>query len=145
MARSTTQERFAGALPAEGDEPVAEAVAAIDERLAVAAPVAAGDELAALGVSTERGHEPYYHPRVPGERFRVEGTMAFHRFQNGRYDPTTDAEEAAVRGALRAYGPDKADRWKGDDLDRPRICTKCQFATRNSRAFADHEGYRLHG
>lgn len=88
--------------------------------------------------------DPYYNPRILGERFKVgEGPMApFVPFRNGRFVPENAEQEDAVRRALRAYGPDKPERWKGDDRPLWR-CRRCGFHSGNSRAIVDHEDYGI--
>lgn len=86
----------------------------------------------------------YYNPRVMEERFSISGNSYMHRFRYGRYVATDATGEAAVRQALAAWGADKPDRWKGDDMRREWQCKKCGFRTRNENAKDDHELYDLH-
>lgn len=83
---------------------------------------------------------PYYNPVVVDERFALEGQTYKLRFAGGRFVARDAAEEAAVRNALRAYGKDKPDRWRGDDRRTEWVCKKCGFRTRNDNAKDDHEG-----
>lgn len=83
---------------------------------------------------------PYYNPFVIDERFTMEGQTYKQRFANGRFIATDSALEEAVRNALRAYGRDKPDRWRGDDRRTEWTCKKCGFRTRNDNAKDDHEG-----
>lgn len=88
----------------------------------------------------------YYNARVIHEQFRVGDEAYLRRFRRGRFEATTEEEEAAVRAALRAYGLNKPDRWRGDDIgpDNARVCKKCGFTTRNENAWWDHQGYEMH-
>lgn len=87
---------------------------------------------------------PYYNPRVIDERFAVPGQSYKARFAGGRYVATTKADADAVEAALKAWGPDKPERWKGDDRKSEWTCKKCGFRTRNDNAKEDHEAYGLH-
>jgi hypothetical protein len=57
----------------------------------------------------------------------------------GRFLAYTELQLAAAR---RVCGQN-ADRWTGDDLDHERVCPQesCRFATRNRRAYDDHEQF----
>lgn len=83
---------------------------------------------------------PYYNPKILDERFLVGGSPYHHYFNRGKYVPTNETEERAVRAALRAHGPDKPDRWRGDDrklwTDR-----RTGFTTGNEAAKDDFEHY----
>lgn len=87
---------------------------------------------------------PYYNPRVIDERFAIPGQSYKARFAAGRYVAAGKAEADAVEAALRAWGSDKPERWKGDDRKSEWTCKKCGFRTRNDNAKEDHENYGLH-
>lgn len=86
---------------------------------------------------------PYYNARIPDERFRIPGDRHFHEFRGGRFLATTLRQEAGVRGALRNYGPDKPDRWSGDDMDYEFICPRCKLRTNNRAVEFDHKAYGI--
>ena len=81
---------------------------------------------------------PYYNPKVLDEQFLVGGSPYKHYFNRGRYVAKTEVEEAAVRAALRAHGPDKPDRWRGDDR-KPWTDRRTGFSTGNENAKDDFE------
>jgi hypothetical protein len=84
----------------------------------------------------------YYNPKVPDEKFLVGGSPYKHYFNNGRYLAHNEAQELAVRGALRAWGPDKPDRWKGDD--RPvRTFKNTGFTSGNQNVIDDYEAFHI--
>lgn len=85
----------------------------------------------------------FYNPRVIDERFRVVGSVYSKRFVQGRFVALDANDEASVRGALRAWGRDKPDRWAGEDRDSEWVCRKCSFRTLLDQAKYDHE--YIHG
>jgi hypothetical protein len=85
----------------------------------------------------------FYNPRVIDERFRVVGSVYSKRFVQGRFVAMDANDEASVRGALRAWGRDKPDRWTGEDRDSEWVCRKCSFRTLLDQAKYDHE--YIHG
>jgi hypothetical protein len=85
----------------------------------------------------------FYNPRVIDERFRVIGSPYNKRFVQGRFVAEDANDEASVRGALRAWGVDKADRWCGEDRTQEWVCKKCGFRTFLDQAKYDHE--YIHG
>ena len=100
---------------------------------------------AALEAAEEAAEYPrvFYNPRVIDERFMVVGSPYPKRFVQGRFVAQDATDEASVRGALRAYGKDAADRWSGEDRSQEWVCQKCGFRTFLDRAKYDHE--YLHG
>jgi hypothetical protein len=85
----------------------------------------------------------FYNPRVIDERFRVVGSVYSKRCVQGRFVALDANDEASVRGALRAWGRDKPDRWTGEDRDSEWVCRKCSFRTLLDQAKYDHE--YIHG
>lgn len=86
---------------------------------------------------------PYYNPIVTDERFLIlDGPGHMRRFHAGRFVPQSAAEETSVRAALRRYGPGKADRWRGDDMNKEWVSKKGDFRTRNEDAREDYETHR---
>lgn len=83
----------------------------------------------------------YYNPRVPSERFYIGGSAHPVRFTSGRFAARNQAEEQAVRAALRRFGPAAADRWRGDDMKREWASKAGDFRTRNEHAKDDYETY----
>lgn len=83
--------------------------------------------------------KPFFNPLVIDEQFVLSGEAGMLAFRNGRFNAENDAQEKAVRAALRAYGPDKADRWQGDTRRTEWTCKKCGFRTTNDNAQEDHE------
>lgn len=81
---------------------------------------------------------PYYNPKVLDEQFLVGGSPYKHYFNQGKYLAKTAVQEQAVRAALRGHGPDKPDRWRGDDR-KPWTDRKTGFTTANENAKDDFE------
>ena len=81
----------------------------------------------------------FYNPRVIDERFRVIGSPYSKRFVQGRFVALDANDEASVRGALRGWGVDKADRWCGEDRSQEWVCRQCSFRTFLDQAKYDHE------
>ena len=82
---------------------------------------------------------PYYNPIVIDERFAVPGSSYRLRFAAGRFVARNSEEAEAVTNALRIYGADKVERWRGDDRKSEWMCKQCGFRTRNDNAKEDHE------
>lgn len=80
----------------------------------------------------------YYNPKILDEQFLIPGSPYKHYFNRGKYVAKNVQEEAAVRAALRAHGPDAADRWQGDDRS-PYTFRRTGFTTANQNAYDDHE------
>lgn len=80
----------------------------------------------------------FYNPMCPNERFRLPGSTHFVRFAAGKFEAQTELQKAAAIKLLSAYGRGKADRWMGDDRERPWLCKKCGFISRNEAAVDDH-------
>lgn len=83
---------------------------------------------------------PFYNPRVIDERFSMPGTAYRLRFANGRFIARNPEEADAASNALRFYGADKPDLWRGDDRKSEWVCKRCGFRTLNDNAKEDHEG-----
>lgn len=83
---------------------------------------------------------PFYNPIVIDERFAMPGSSYRLRFANGRFFARNSEETEAVSAALRFYGADKAEQWRGDDRKSEWVCKKCGFRTMNDTAKEDHEG-----
>ncbi len=86
----------------------------------------------------------FWNPIVPDEKFRVGADVSPFAFANGRFVAVDENQEQAVRAALRGYGPDKADRWTGEDRRSEWACRHCAFRTFNSDAQDDHERSNRH-
>ncbi len=80
----------------------------------------------------------YYNPITPHEKFRMPGTSYFVRFSSGGYEAQTEKEEDMVRRVLAGYGRDRPDRWRGDDKEKPWVCKRCGFMSKNDNAIDDH-------
>ena len=89
---------------------------------------------------------PYYNPIAMDEQFTdiPEGEIKpgtrinYQVFRNGVFYAWNEHQESVVRLALRGYGPDKPDRWKGDDLHEMESCANCGFRSYNRKASNDH-------
>ncbi len=82
----------------------------------------------------------YYNPKVPDEMFLVGGSPYKHYFNNGRYLAHNETQETAVRNCLRAWGPDKPDRWRGDDR-KVRTFKNTGFTSGNQDVIDDYEAF----
>ena len=89
---------------------------------------------------------PYYNPIAMDERFQdvpdqplgPRVRVSYQSFRNGVFLAQNANQERVVRLALRGWGPDKPDRWKGDDLDEMDSCKVCGFRSFNRKASNDH-------
>ena len=89
---------------------------------------------------------PYYNPYAMDEKFQEvpEQPLApgvrvgYQSFRNGVFLAHDADQERVVRLALRGWGPDKPDRWRGDDLDEMESCAQCGFRSFNRKASNDH-------
>jgi hypothetical protein len=128
------------------------ATPAVAEQINVAQGMANGRELQYPGDEWLDKPIVYYNPHHQAKFFKVyedvmpvDADPRFWRprrfrpefFVRGRYVASTRLQNEAVRRVLGQH----ADRWMGDDLDHERVCPQetCRFATRNRRAFDDHE------
>ena len=89
---------------------------------------------------------PYYNPITMDERFQDTPEQSlgpgvrvgYQSFRNGVFYAHDAQQERIVRKALLGWGPDKPDRWKGDDLSEMESCKSCGFRSFNRRASNDH-------
>lgn len=83
---------------------------------------------------------PYYNPRIIDEQFMHGNSPYPLYFNRGVFVPVNEDEETSVRKALLAHGPEKPDRWRGDNR---KIWTdrSSGFTTYNEEAKDDFEHY----
>lgn len=125
-------------------------IAALRAELAAAKLASAKPVKRVVGLPKPHLHDgypiPYYNPYVMAEKFQYcpKGRLepgehaVFHKFANGCFLAHNAVEEQAVRVALRGWGPDKPDRWKGDNLPEMEQCGTCGFRTFNQIVANDH-------
>lgn len=78
----------------------------------------------------------YHNPKIIDEQFYIIGSPYRRKFVAGVFIANSAAEEQSVRSCLRAHGPDKPDKWRGQDRSQPWVDKKTGFT-----AFLDAAKY----